>query len=138
MNWFVLTPLKQNCLLHEIVHVSSEWSLFLYVQSWYPACQVVKAVSQKVIGSRNDGRANIRTVLNSTEVLRFCPIVDGTIYRIIMADKFVGGAIVIPRDLSDNNGYGDPSNYQWLDYSKIFDLLEMGTEKKLIGAVNIT
>ncbi len=94
---------------------------------------MIKSVPQKVIGSRNDGRANVRYVLNSTEVLRFHPIVDGKMFRVILADKFVGGAVAIPVEDSDQNGHGDPTKYIWLDYSEIFDLVEIGAQHRLSG-----
>ncbi len=94
---------------------------------------MIKAVPQRIIGSRNDGKANLRCVLSSTEVLRFHPIVDGKLFRIILADKFVGGAMAIPVEESDDNGHGDPTKYIWLHYSEIYDLVEKGVHHRLLG-----
>ncbi len=68
-------------------------------------------------------------------MLRFFTIVNDKRFRIIVADKFVGGEIVIPVEDSDDNGYGDPTKDAWLDYSEIFDLLEKGEGKQLVGCV---
>ncbi|MCP4491643.1 MAG: hypothetical protein GY820_30710 [Gammaproteobacteria bacterium] len=84
-------------------------------------------IPERMLGSRSDDddKKNIRSILHSLEGVFFEIVTkDYKLWKVVLMDRFIGGAVGIEKSKCDENGRGLSQEYLWIDYEDVVDFIQ--------------